>query len=133
MSEFVAVRHTTTGGIGSVPVEALEIHLHNGWVVISDPAPEPFDLDVPAIDPATPETDAGRALRASLRPDYLPPLADEAPAPPVEVDAFEVAKQLAEAVDPTGDTPAGLLAPADKTDASTNDTKKARSAVVEEN
>lgn len=138
MSAFVAVRHTITGGIGSVPVEALEIHLANGWVVISDPAPDPFHLDVASIDPAAPETEAGRELRHALRPVEVGPVDDEIQAPPVEVNPFDVAYQLAQAVDPTGATPAGLLEPAAQPDPepvpdpSTKDAKPARAAVVKE-
>lgn len=58
MSGFAVVRHTVTGGVGTCPADALDIHRANGWVRVSDwrPAPDLFHLpdfaDAPDLDAA---------------------------------------------------------------------------------
>lgn len=65
MSGFAVVRHTETGGVGTCPADALDIHTENGWVRVSDwlSSPDLFHLpdfvDAPDLDaPAEPEADA---------------------------------------------------------------------------
>jgi len=62
MTGFAVVRHPQTGGIGTVPADAMELHLANGWVRVSEYRAEPSefhlpdfagapDLDAPAPEP----------------------------------------------------------------------------------
>lgn len=73
MSGFAVMRHPETGGLGTVPSAAVESHLANGWVRVSDYRPAPADFNVPDFADA-PDVDA---------PDPEPE-PDEAPAKTTE-------------------------------------------------
>ena len=54
VSGFVVIRHPEVG-VGTAPVEALELYEANGWTVVSDERPDPgyFNLsDYAAPEPA---------------------------------------------------------------------------------
>lgn len=72
MTSFAVMRHTETGGVGAVPALAVDLHRANGWVRVSDYAPEPSAFHLPDFADA-PDLDA---LKPDPEPEQEP---DEAP------------------------------------------------------
>lgn len=57
MSGFAVIRHTETGGVGTTPAEAMDLHRANGWVRVSEYGPEPSAFHLPDFADA-PDLDA---------------------------------------------------------------------------
>lgn len=95
MNGFAVIRHTETGGIGTSPAEAMELHLANGWVRVSEYAPHPWtfnlpdfadapDLDAIALEDAADVRDARLALAEGGDPIPLDDFLERYPAPDFE-------------------------------------------------
>ena len=57
MSGFAVVRHTATGGLGTVALDAMDMYLANGWVRVSEYRAEPSEFHLPDFADA-PDLDA---------------------------------------------------------------------------
>jgi hypothetical protein len=69
MSRFAVIRHTQTGGVGTSPESALDLHLANGWVRVSEFRAEPSDFHLPDFADA-PDLDA--PVETKTEPDVKP-------------------------------------------------------------
>jgi hypothetical protein len=80
MAAFAVMRHTETGGVGTVPADAVDLHRANGWVRVSDYRAEPSAFHIPDFADA-PDLDASETT-----PEQEP---DQAPATTTEKESTE--------------------------------------------
>ena len=71
MSGFAVIRHSETGGIGTAPAEAMDLHLAGGWVRVSEYRHDPglfnladFNADSPDLDAPSEEPKPEPAISA---------------------------------------------------------------------
>jgi hypothetical protein len=57
MSGFAVIRHSETGGIGTAPAEAMELHRAGGWVRVSEYRHDPGAFNLADYDDS-PDLDA---------------------------------------------------------------------------
>ncbi len=69
-TELVWVRHTTTGGVGTVPVDALDAWIGRGWELTDPPAAiDPTDTrQVDGLDQAEPPANGDEAAEPTPEP-----------------------------------------------------------------
>jgi hypothetical protein len=58
MSGFAVIRHSESGGVGTSPAEAMDLHRANGWVRVSEYRHDPGAFNLADYDDDSPDLDA---------------------------------------------------------------------------